>query len=132
MSSTATYLYCVVHSATAPSLARLPAGLPGATRPSLVSIGGSLRLAVAEVPLDTYGPGPLEIALRDMRWVGEVAIAHESVVEHLARARGTTVLPMKLFTMFSSAGRAVEEVAARRPAAPWRRSRPGAARSWRC
>jgi hypothetical protein len=66
------------------------------------------------VPLETYGAGPLEDALRDMRWVGEVAVAHESVVEHFARARGATVLPMKLFTMFSSVSRAVEDVEARR------------------
>ena len=73
----------------------------------------SLWLVIAEVPLEAYGPGPLETALRDMRWVGEVAVAHEAVVEHFARGRGATVIPMKLFTMFSSVERAVENVRAR-------------------
>lgn len=112
MSSNATYLYCIVKAATPPSLARVPGGLPGATRPALVSAGRSLRLVVAEVPLDTYGPGQLEAALRDMEWVGEVAIAHEGVVEHFARLHGVTVVPMKLFTMFSTLERAVDNVKA--------------------
>jgi len=114
MSSTVTYLYCIVHSQAAPSLTRVPAGLPGATRPRLVPAGRSLRIVVADVPLDRYGPGPLEEALRDMRWVGDIAVAHESVVEHLSRARATTVIPMKLFTMFSTADRAVASVKSRR------------------
>jgi len=57
---------------------------------------------------------PLEEALRDMPWVGDIAVAHESVVEHLSRARATTVIPMKLFTMFSTADRAVASVKSRR------------------
>lgn len=110
MAAHATYLYCIVHSTAAPSLARVPAGLPGATRPALVGAGRSLRIVVAEVPLEIYGAGPLEAALKDMRWVGEVAMAHEAVVEHFARARGATVIPMKLFTMFSTVERAVRDV----------------------
>lgn len=116
MSSTATYLYCIVHSTAAPSLSRVPSGLPGGARPALVPVGRSLRIVAADVPLEVYGPGPLEAALRDMQWVGEVAVAHEAVVEHFARARGATVIPMKLFTMFSTIDRAVEDVKSRRAA----------------
>jgi hypothetical protein len=68
---------------------------------------------VADVPLDTYGTKALEPALRDMNWVADVAMAHESVVEHFSRRRGSTVLPMKLFTMFSSVDRAIEETSSR-------------------
>jgi hypothetical protein len=66
------------------------------------------------VPLDRYGPERLETALRDLKWVSTVAVAHEGVVEHFARRRNTTVVPMKLFTMFSAESRAVEEMRSRR------------------
>ncbi len=49
-----------------------------------------------------------------MDWVGRVALAHESVVEHFARRADATVIPMKLFTMFSSVERAVADIAARK------------------
>jgi hypothetical protein len=110
----ATYLYGVVKKTARPAIARAPGGVPGATRPEVVPIGRSLWLIVAEVPLDLYGPDHLEAALRDIRWVGEVALAHEELVEYAGRLRGATVIPMKLFTMFSTRARAVAEIQARR------------------
>ena len=109
----ATYVYCIVHAAASPKTTRLPSGLPGATPPSIVPVARSLWLAVAEVPLTTYGPGPLETALRDMQWVADVAVAHEAVVEHFSRQSGVAVIPMKLFTMFSSEERAVDQTRSR-------------------
>jgi hypothetical protein len=64
---------------------------------------------VSEVPLETYGPDALDRALADLPWVAQIALAHEHVVEHFARQRGSTAVPMKLFTMFSSADRALDE-----------------------
>jgi hypothetical protein len=113
MSETATYVYCIVHAAASPKTTRVPSGLPGATRPSIVPVARSLWLAVAGVPLATYGPGPLETALRDMQWVADVAVAHEAVVEHFSRQSGVAVIPMKLFTMFSSEERAVDQTRSR-------------------
>ena len=110
----ATYLYCVVRSVRKPSAARSPAGLPGGGKPSVLRAGQSLWLVVSQVPLDRYGPEPLEKSLRDLEWVAGVAVAHEAVVEHFARAQKTTVVPMKLFTMFSSVERAADEMARRR------------------
>jgi hypothetical protein len=110
MSGTATYIYCIVHAAAAPKASRVPPGLPDATPPSIVSVAQSLWLVGADVPLDTYGAQPLESALRNMDWVGQIAVAHEAVVEHLARQPRVTVIPMKLFTMFSSTERAVEDM----------------------
>jgi len=121
MDRTATYLYCVVKAAAKPGVSRGSAGLPGAARPSVVSLDPSLPaqraalwLVVAEVPLDRYGPDALESSLRDLQWVGDAAVAHEAVVEHFAGARGATVVPMKLFTMFSSTERAIREMRLRR------------------
>jgi hypothetical protein len=110
MSETATYVYCVTRSAAKPSTTRVPPGLPGATRPAPVALHRSLWLIAAEVPLKTYGPEALEPMLRNIQWVADVAVAHEAVVEHFTRVRGAAVVPMKLFTMFSSLDRAVAEM----------------------
>ena len=112
----ACYVYCIVRSGKKPAGARVPPGMPGGGRPSVADAGDGLWLAVSEVPLDGYGPGPLESKLRDLDWVSEAALAHEAVVEHFARLRGAAVVPMKLFTMFSSEPRAVADVQSRRAA----------------
>jgi hypothetical protein len=113
---TATYLYCVVNAARTPSMARIPAGLTGATAPEAHRVAPSLWLIAAEVPLAIYGPPELESRLRDLDWVARAALAHEGVVEHFARSRGATVIPAKLFTMFSSVERTVADVSNRRSA----------------
>ena len=114
MDATATYVYCVAHSAARPKAWRTPTGLRDATTPNLLDAGGSLWIVCASVPLSAYGSGVLENALRDLNWVGDVAVAHESVVEHFAQQQGVTVVPMKLFTMFSSDARAIDEMRSRR------------------
>ena len=113
---TATYLYCIIRSATKPATARCPEGLPGADRPQSIAVSRSLWLVIAAVPLSTYGADHLERRLSDMDWVGNVALAHESVVEHFSRRVGVTVIPMKLFTMFSSVDRARADIAERKAA----------------
>jgi len=113
MDETATYLYCIVHSDGAPATAKAPRGLPGATRPALAPVANSFWLVTADVPMKEYGSAPLEIALRDVQWVTDLALAHESVVEFFAHQSGATVIPMKLFTMFSSEERAVSETRSR-------------------
>ncbi len=110
MPGTATYLYCVVDASVAPPVARAPGGLARAERPVIAPIAKSLWLVTAAVPLDVYGPGALEQSLLDVEWVTNVAVAHEEVVEYFAGREETTVIPMKLFTMFSSVERAVDEM----------------------
>ena len=114
MMSRACYVYCIVRSGRKPAVASVPPGMPAGERPSVADAGAGLWLAVSAVPLDRYAPGPLESKLRDLGWVSETAVAHEAVVEHFARQRGAVVVPMKLFTMFSSEPRAVADVQARR------------------
>jgi len=114
--STATYLYCVVKASRAPSLARVPAGLTGATAPATHRVGPSLWLVAADVPLSIYASPELDSRLRDLDWVARAALAHEGVVEHFARSRGAAVIPAKLFTMFSSIDKALADVAGRRSA----------------
>src|SRR3954471_20335161 len=113
MAGTATYLYCIVHSAKAPSTARAPHGLTGATRPAAAALAPSFWLVIASVPLEQYGPEALEPSLKNVSWVTDIALAHERVVEHFARQAGATVIPMKLFTMFSSDKLALAETRSR-------------------
>jgi gas vesicle protein GvpL/GvpF len=113
MPGTATYLYCVVHTVMAPSVARGLRGLAGAARPAAAPLARSFWLVTASVPLDVYGPAALESSLRNVQWVTDVALAHERVVEYFARRAGATVIPMKLFTMFSSEKLAIDQMRAR-------------------
>lgn len=112
--TSAVYLYCLVRSVRPPSLARVPAGVPGATRPAAHAASRNLYLITADVPLDVYGPEALEPRLRDLDWVSQVALEHEGVVEQFAVAHDGAVVPAKLFTMFSTIARAVDDVASRR------------------
>lgn len=114
MDETATYVYCVAHASAKPRESRPPGGLPGAAPPRLLDAGSPLWIVCASVPLGSYGSGVLESALRDLNWVGDIAVAHESVVEQFAQQKNTTVVPMKLFTMFSSDERAIDEMRSRR------------------
>jgi hypothetical protein len=112
----AVYIYCLVRATRRPRITRAPGGVPGGAAPSLLDLGQSLWLVTSDVPLDVYGPEKLEPRLRDLDWVASVAVAHEAVTEFFARMRGTTVVPMKLLTMFSSADKAAADVRARRAA----------------
>ncbi|HEV8586792.1 MAG TPA: GvpL/GvpF family gas vesicle protein [Methylomirabilota bacterium] len=109
----ATYVYCLVQGKRAPLLARAPRGLPGAGRVRALDAGDDLWLLVADAPLARYGSGPLESRLRDLEWVAACATAHEAVVEFAAR--GATVLPLKLLTLFNSDERAAAHIRRLRP-----------------
>jgi len=106
---TGTYVYGLVESPRAPSLAAAPVGLAGAGPPRALPVKRGRWAIAADVPLERYGEEPLARGLRDLDWVGACALAHETVVEYLAR-RGS-VVPMKLFTIFHSDARAIEDVA---------------------
>jgi hypothetical protein len=60
---------------------------------------------VADAPVDRYDERALEQGLRDLEWVGACASGHERMVEHVSRA--ATVVPLKLYTIFSTDERAV-------------------------
>jgi hypothetical protein len=111
---TATYLYCIVKAAKKPSVTRVPEGLPAASLPEVIEISPSLWIVAADVPKDEYAGDGLEKGLADLEWVGRIALAHEAVVEHFSRQRALTVIPLKLFTMFSSRSKAAADIRARR------------------
>jgi hypothetical protein len=106
--SEATYLYCLVRGPREPSLAGAPPGLPGLSPLRALDAGGGLRLIAASAPLSQYGSEEIQRRLSDLSWVSARALAHEAVIEHFAGAGA--VLPMKLFTLFSSDERAVASI----------------------
>lgn len=113
--SSATYVYCVVKSAKAPALGRssskaqpVPRGLEGTGKPRFLDAGDGFYMLAATAPLDLYDAPVIDGKLRDLDWVGGRAAEHEGVVEFATNLG--TVVPMKLFTMFGSDERAVENV----------------------
>ena len=110
--ASATYLYCAVQSARDPlrgARTRSPRGLPGASLPRSLDAGAGLWLVAANAPLERYSAETIDARLADLDWVSQCAVAHDAVVEHFARAH--PVIPMKLFTLFTSDDRAVAHVA---------------------
>jgi hypothetical protein len=110
----ATYLYCAVKAARRPRLAGAPGGVPHAGAIDAADVGSGLWLILSDVPLERYGPAALDTALADMRWVSGAALAHDAVVEHFARIRTATVIPMKMFTMFTTRDKALDSMRQRR------------------
>ena len=104
----ATYVYCAVRAGRRPTLKRGVRGLPAAEPPRVLDMGARLWLIVATVPVTQYGTAPIERRLQNLDWVSRCAMAHEAVVEDAARSG--PVVPMKLFTLFSSDERAVAHI----------------------
>jgi len=74
----------------------------------LLDVDRNLWLVVADAPLDRYGEETINRKLSDLDWVSRAAVAHEAVVESFIDQRA--VLPMKLFTIFTSDDRALDQV----------------------
>ena len=106
----ATYVYGVI--AGSRRRARRGRGLPGTGPVRLVELDGDLVAAVADAPLKLYGEDPLARKLSDLEWVSRAAVAHESVLESFVDAKA--VVPMKLFTLFTSEERAIGHLRAER------------------
>jgi hypothetical protein len=88
--------------------------MPGARSVRVLSAGPATWAIVSSVPAREYDETVLAAGLKNLDWVGRRAMAHESVVEHFLTA--PAVLPLQLFTMFTSDARALEYIAQQ-----WRR-----------
>jgi hypothetical protein len=86
----------------------VPAGLAGSRDLRALDAGDGLWVIASTVPAREYGEGALERGLQNLDWVGRRAIEHEAVVERFLGA--AAVLPMQLFTLFTSDERAVAHV----------------------
>lgn len=112
MSRKATYVYGVIAAARRPRVSRKARGLTGTGPLRLLDIEPGLYLAVADAPLSRYGEAAINRGLADLQWVSGAAVAHQAVIESFIGA--TAVLPMKLFTIFTSDARALDHIASQR------------------
>ena len=108
-----TYVYALVRAPRRPPLRAMPSPVPEGDPVRIVAAADSLWLAVSTVPPQAYDQAALETGLRDLDRVGPRAVAHEAVVEHFLSC--AALLPMQLFTLFTSDERAVAHVLRTRP-----------------
>ena len=106
MSGPATYVYGLLDRKTAPAVAKAPAGPPGLGPLRALPVRDGVWLLVATAPLARYGADAIERGLSDLDWVSRCALGHERVVEAFLPAG--TLLPMKLFTLFTNDAAALE------------------------
>jgi hypothetical protein len=103
---TLTYVYALVAGTRRPL--HQVHGVPGAEALRFLEATERLSLLVAHVPAALYGEEALARGVTDLAWLSACAVAHERTIEHLGRV--TSILPMKLFTIFFSDERAVAHV----------------------
>jgi hypothetical protein len=89
-----------VRSAQAPSVRGVPGSVPGAGVARLLAIGRGVWAVVADAPLERFAGDALQRELQDVEGISRHAFAHASVIEFFFR--GAPVIPLKLFTLFSS------------------------------
>ena len=85
---------------------------PGAGDLRVLPAWPSTWLVVTSVPARDYASEALARGMQDMDWVGRRAMAHEAAVEQFLTA--AAVLPLQLFTLFTSDERALADFARRR------------------
>ncbi|MEE1767806.1 GvpL/GvpF family gas vesicle protein [Streptomyces sp. JV185] len=101
MTGTVTYAYAVARDADG-SLAETLSGLPGVSDAPVHLVrareGHDVVIAVSPVPERDFQEAALRVHLEDLEWLESVARSHHRVIEALA-AR-TTVLPLRLATVY--------------------------------
>jgi hypothetical protein len=112
MSKAAVYVFCVIAAARRPRVPAKTRLLPGLGPVRILDVGGGTYLVVADAPLSRYSEDAINRGLADLEWVSRAAVAHESVIESFVGE--TAILPMKLFTIFTSDARALEHIAQQR------------------
>jgi hypothetical protein len=101
------YVYAVVAGEVD---ADLPAGVADSTVRAVPAARGALSALVSDVSLEQFGDEALRHNLNELEWLAGTAVAHENVVD--AALRATTVVPMRLCTIFRGDD-AVREMLAR-------------------
>jgi len=102
------YVFCLIRSDRQPTTRRISEGMPGGHDLRAIEVGDHLWAVVQSVPEAGYSETALSRGLQNLDWVGPRAIAHERVIESFLSARA--LLPMPLFTLFTSDDRAVQHV----------------------
>jgi Gas vesicle synthesis protein GvpL/GvpF len=102
------YVFCLIRSNRQPTMRRISEGMPGGRDLRAIEVGEHLWAIVQSVPENDYAETSLARGLQNLDWVGPRAIAHERVIELFLSA--SALLPMHLFTLFTSDDRVVEHV----------------------
>jgi hypothetical protein len=102
------YVFCLIRSNRQPTMRRISEGMPGGRELRAIDVGEHLWAIVQSVPETDYGQTALARGLQNLDWVGPRAIAHEHVIELFLSA--PALLPMHLFTLFTSDDRVVQHV----------------------
>lgn len=104
------YVYCVVGD---PDFA-LPRPLNGVDARHEVRVlpEGDLAAVASQVPLSEFGEDALRESLNDVAWLEGTARAHERVLDDVRAL--TTVVPMRLCTIYRSEGSAAQMLARER------------------
>jgi Gas vesicle synthesis protein GvpL/GvpF len=102
------YVFCLIRSNRQPTMPRISEGMPGGRDLRVIEVGEQLWAIVQRVPEAAYGETALARGLQNLDWVGPRAIAHERVIELFLST--PALLPMHLFTLFSSDDRVVQHV----------------------
>jgi hypothetical protein len=107
----ALWAYCVARADAA-----LEDGGPGVDPDGPVSWirHGDLALLCSRVPLAGFAEEPLRRNLNDLAWLGRVARAHEAAIERALAT--TTIVPLRLCTIFAGEDAAKDMLAERAPA----------------
>jgi hypothetical protein len=85
--------------------------LPGGDPPRVLPLTDRVSLIVASVPSEFYSSEAIESRLADLDWVTKAGTAHHAVPDTLVEKH--TVIPFRLFTLFSSDEKAVSTLARR-------------------
>lgn len=117
MTEVISYAYAIARD-TDGSLAEALSGLPGVAEAPvhLVRAGdrGAVVVAVSPVPEQDFQEAALRANLEDLEWLESVARAHHRVIEALASR--TTVLPLRLATVYLDDERVCEMLITRKAA----------------
>lgn len=95
----------------APSVQGVPGSVPGAGVPRLLAIDRDVWAVVADAPLERFAGEALQQEMQDVEGISRHAYAHASVIEFFFRR--APVIPLKLFTLFSSDEKARAHVRSR-------------------
>ena len=99
------YVFCAVRGpVNARALAKLPS-MPDGAHPRAVSLTKNITVVASDVSADTYQADAIESRLHDLDWVARCGAAHHGVADVLALKH--TIVPFRLFTLFSSEDKAV-------------------------
>src|SRR5689334_21532246 len=93
------YVYGIVPATS--DLAGAPSGIEDAPVSLEPSSDGGARAVVSVLADEAYAPATLESRVGDVEWLSPRAVAHDRVLSWLSDR--AAVVPLPMFTMFSSA-----------------------------